>query len=121
MTIVPGASHNPKEIFNPEVNPYDVTFWQDAFVLKRQAADVLAEITDFIKTHFCGASVVELRVNPEENGDHYFVTLSDGIYLKFNEHFNWIKVKTPSPAVRIPDSMVHKGIWNTLPPMTAMP
>lgn len=114
LTIVPGASHNPKEIFNPEVNPYDVAFWQNAFVLKRQSADVPAEITDFIKTHFGGASIVELRVTPEENGDHYFVTISDGISLKFNEHFNWIRVETPSPAVRIPDSMVHKGILEYL-------
>lgn len=31
FTIVPGANHNPAEIFNPAVNPYDYTFWQDAF------------------------------------------------------------------------------------------
>lgn len=31
LSIVPGASHNPREIFNPDVNPYDYTFWQNAF------------------------------------------------------------------------------------------
>lgn len=31
LSIVPGASHNPGEIFNPAVNPYDYTFWQNAF------------------------------------------------------------------------------------------
>lgn len=31
LSIVPGASHDPREIFDPSVNPYDYTFWQDAF------------------------------------------------------------------------------------------
>lgn len=31
LTVVPGADHNPKEIFDPSVNPYDATFWQNAF------------------------------------------------------------------------------------------
>lgn len=110
LTVVPGASHNPKEIFDPAVNPYDVSFWQDAFAGRGQAADVPAEISEFVSTHFGGASVVALRVSREENGDHYFVTLSDGVSLKFNEHFNWIRVEAVGPSARIPDSMVHKGI-----------
>ena len=29
--IVPGANHNPQEIFAEEVNPYDFSFWNEAF------------------------------------------------------------------------------------------
>lgn len=29
--IVPGADHNPMEIFAEEVNPYDTSFWDEAF------------------------------------------------------------------------------------------
>lgn len=31
LTVVPGASHDPRQIFDPAVNPYDWTFWQSAF------------------------------------------------------------------------------------------
>lgn len=30
-TIVPGADHNPLQIFDDEVNPYDFSFWDEAF------------------------------------------------------------------------------------------
>lgn len=114
LTIVPGASHNPSEIFDPSVNPYDVSFWQDAFAGKMHNTELPTEISDFIKTHFRGVSVAESDVSREENGNHYLVTLSNGISLKFNEHFNWIMVKTRTAAVAIPESMIHKGILDYL-------
>ena len=111
LTIVPGASHNPAEIFAPSVNPYDFSFWVNAFSRSDSGmTDVPSEIADFAHTHFPGAAITGVQVEPEENGDHYIVTLSDGISLKFNEHFNWIRVEALSPQARIPDSMVHKGI-----------
>lgn len=38
LTVVPGASHNPVEIFNPSVNPYDVSFWKEAFAVPSDSA-----------------------------------------------------------------------------------
>lgn len=114
LTIVPGASHNPVEIFDPSVNPYDVSFWQKAFSASKQAPDAPAEISGFVSTHFPGASIAGLEISHEENGDHYLATLSDGITLKFNEHFNWIRVETSAPDARIPDSMVHDSILSYL-------
>ena len=110
LTVVPGASHNPIEIFDPSVNQYDFSFWDRAFSGNGDVTEVPSDIADFVSSHFPGASVVGLKVVPEENGDHYIVTLSDNISLKFNEHFNWIRVETLSPGTVIPDSMVHKGI-----------
>ncbi|MDE6486410.1 MAG: PepSY-like domain-containing protein [Muribaculaceae bacterium] len=110
LTIVPGASHNPAEIFSPSVNPYDVSFWQKAFSASKQAPDAPAGISGFVSTHFPGVSIVALVTSREENGDHYLVTLSDGISLKFNEHFNWIRVEAGAQGAQIPDSMVHNGI-----------
>lgn len=31
FTIVPGANHNPAEIFADDVNPYDTSFWDAAW------------------------------------------------------------------------------------------
>lgn len=31
FTVIPGANHNPREIFDESVNVYDVSFWDDAF------------------------------------------------------------------------------------------
>ena len=110
LTIVPGASHNPAEIFSPSVNPYDVSFWQKAFSASKQAPDAPAGISGFVSTHFPEVSIVGIEISCEENGDHYLVTLSDGISLKFNEHFNWIRVEAGAQGAQIPDSMVHNGI-----------
>ncbi|MGM9758842.1 MAG: alpha/beta hydrolase [Parabacteroides sp.] len=34
--IVPGADHNPTEIFDEAVNPYDTSFWNEAFQVKSE-------------------------------------------------------------------------------------
>lgn len=39
FTVVPGANHNPREIFADEVNPYDFGFWREAFAGASDAGD----------------------------------------------------------------------------------
>lgn len=114
LTIVPGADHNPTEIFDPSVNPYDFSFWKDAFGGAATATAVPAEIQEFVAANFPGATVADLQIETEPTGDHYLVELSDGVKLKFNEHFNWILVEALTPEARIPDSMVHQGILSYL-------
>lgn len=112
LSIVPGASHVPREIFNPAVNPYDYTFWPNAFRSDNPDHDseTPAEIRDFITTHFTDVSICKLTISKETNGDHFSVAFSNGISLKFNEHFNWILVEAPAGASPILPSMVHQGL-----------
>lgn len=107
-TIVPGADHNPTEIFDDSVNPYDFTFWNTAFGRAASGDAVPREIVEFADSALDGSKVVELTVSPEANGDHYLVRFADGLTMKFNEHFKWISVKSANGTV--PESLVHAGI-----------
>ena len=113
LTIVPGADHNPSEIFDPAVNPYDFSFWRQAFS-RGAAAALPADVAAFISANFPEQSVAEATVSPETNGDHWLVTLSDGTALKFNEHGNWIRVQTQGDASAVPDSMIKDEIRSYL-------
>ncbi len=110
FTIVPGAGHDPNEIFNDSVNSYDVTFWNDAFgkALTSFNTVVPTEISDFISRYFPEATITGVEISREENGDHYLVSLSDSTTLKFNEHFNWIMVKNAESGVV--STLWHAGI-----------
>ena len=118
FTIVPGADHNPREIFDDSVNRYDVTFWDDAFS-RPQTAATPPEISDFISTHFPATTITRLEILPEEKGDHYLVTLSDSTVLKFNEHFKWIMAENTSAGVS--QSLWHAGILDYFRSLGALP
>ena len=107
-TIVPGADHNPTEIFDPAVNTYDIAFWDTAFANAALPEGILS----FLATNFPGASILSAKTVEEANGPHYLLDLSDGTHLKFNEHSNWIRVTSDRGPVAA--GLVHQGIRDYL-------
>ncbi|MDE6392625.1 MAG: hypothetical protein K2L59_05100 [Muribaculaceae bacterium] len=107
-TIVPGAGHDPEEIFNDSVNRYDTSFWDNAFAPALRVMEAPAGIREFLSSVFPGAEICDVNVIPDERGDHYDAILSDGSRVRFNEHLNWIKAET-HPAL-FPDALLHEGI-----------
>lgn len=114
--IVPGANHNPAEIFAPGVKEYDVTFWDKALSSSTNNIPGPEEIPDTLKTfvndNFPGRTVLSLTKLPDDRGTHYQLLLSDATLLKFNEHFKWILAdRTASThSTPFPDSLTHEGI-----------
>lgn len=110
FTIVPGANHNPLEIFDDAVNKYDTSFWDDAFskgVAQQKSADNTPdEIKAFISTNFPTSQIKNTVIDQEANGDHYTVSLDNNVSIKFNEHFKWIKVDASNIKGNIPATMI---------------
>lgn len=113
LTIVPGADHNPSEIFEPSVNPYDFSFWRNAFATDSLTA-LPENVAQFIESNFPDTGLRSARISPEEQGDHWIVDLDNGTEIKFNEKGKWIRVQAAPGKEGVPASMVHEGIRSYL-------
>ena len=113
LTIVPGANHNPEEIFAPELNPYDPSFWNEAFS-RNKVAEVPEQIREIVGQYWPGMRITGCDTIADSRGDHYEITLADGTALKFNEHFKWINAVSGEGANGLPTKLVHEGILGYL-------
>ncbi|MDE6096332.1 MAG: PepSY-like domain-containing protein [Muribaculaceae bacterium] len=111
-TIVPGANHNPEEIFESNVNTYDTSFWDKAFA-STNTADMPSGLIDFAKEIFPGERILVWQTIDDPRGDHYSLTLKNGTRVKLNEHLKWIDVERGDFGT-IPSSMIHAGIQKYL-------
>lgn len=110
--VIPGANHNPEEIFADSVNVYDTSFWDKAFAATRPS-NIPAELITFVKDNFPYRKIMAMQPIDDPRGTHYILTLDDGAKIKFNEHFNWIDIEK-SRYQNIPKSMIHEGILKYL-------
>lgn len=110
--IVPGANHNPEEIFDDAVNVYDTSFWDKAFA-SANIDSIPDGITSFIEDNFPDNKIISLRTIDDPRGSHYIVAVSNGTKVKLNEHYKWINVER-SDYESIPESMIHEGILKYL-------
>ena len=111
-TIVPGANHNPEEIFESNVNTYDTSFWDKAFA-STNTANMPSGLKDFAKEIFPGERILVWQTIDDPRGDHYSLTFENGTRVKLNEHLKWIDVERGDFGA-IPSSMIHAGIQKYL-------
>ncbi len=111
-TIVPGANHNPEEIFGTESIPYATDFWDMAF-MQSDSIGIPAEILSFAKEYFPNERIVSVTSLPDPRGTHYVMRLGNGDSVKFNEHFKWIRIEAGA-GQHVPASIIHNGIQTYL-------